>query len=131
MWDLCFLRTRQVRKMRLIRTAIIFCLSVDNFILVSDINNQTRFLKPFDSALFLSKRSAEDDRCEHEPTVFTIHAASSVHLDPPAASTNVKLYIAEENNNIEERWYLRVHTITHQVSLECQSALDNVSPLIV
>ena len=51
---------------------------------------------------------------------------SGVYIDPAGSTTNVRLYVTEEEGS-EEKWYLKVDAITREVSLECQSSLDNVS----
>ena len=55
----------------------------------------------------------------------TSSTGSAIYASPPTHTTNVKLYMLDEATG--EKWYLRVNAITREVSLECQSAVDNVS----
>ena len=58
--------------------------------------------------------------------LLSISTGSEIHISAdPGSITRVKLFIQDEATG--EKWYLRVHTFSHAVTLECQSSLDNVS----
>ncbi len=48
-----------------------------------------------------------------------------IHTTPHQTNSAINIYV--QNSTTGERYYLKVDIITRQVSLECQSALDNVS----
>ena len=49
---------------------------------------------------------------------------SAIFTSPPGTNSAVNVFIKDDVSG--EKWYFKVDLITRVVSLECQSALDNV-----
>ena len=99
-----------------------FC--VDNFIM--EFIGTNLFLRPYNDAYSQLLRMPQG-QCKQQ--LHTSPSGSVIHRVSPDGSTGgttrVKIFIKDDVTG--EKWYLRVHSIFHNVSLECQSALDNVS----
>ena len=94
--------------------------TADNFIVEQ--NGTDRFLRPYNSA---SDRLLRIPESQCEQGLDTSPTGSVIHTSPGGTNTGVKVFVMD--NTTLEKWYLRVHMITREVSLECQTALDNVS----
>jgi len=86
------------------------------------VNGADRYLRPFNAA---SKKIQRNVQSQCEQGLGVSSTGSVIYSDPAGDITDVKLYVKDDATG--DKWYLRVHFLTHAVSLECQSALDNVS----
>ena len=94
--------------------------TADNFIVEQ--NGTDRFLRPYNSA---SDRLLSIPESQCEQGLDTSPTGSVIHTSPGGTNTGVKVFVMDTTTL--EKWYLRVDIITRDVSLECQTALDNVS----
>lgn len=92
----------------------------DNFVIEDA--GVSQFLRPYNSALDRLHRIPAS-QCQQG--LDTSSTGSVIHTSPTGTSTGVQVFIMDSTSG--DKWYLRVDVITRNVSLECQSALDNVS----
>lgn len=90
--------------------------------LIFEMNGTSRFLRPFSDVSSLIQRNSQG-QCTQGLGISS--TGSAIHTSPPGQDANVRVFITDAATG--EKWFFRVNIITRNVSLECQSALDNVS----
>ena len=107
---------------------VLFCVRIDNF--VAHFIGTDIYLRPYNDASSRLQRMPQSQCQQSLQTSSTgnvIHRLSLVGSN--SGTSRVKLFIKDDVTG--EKFYLRVDGFFHVVTLECQSALDNVSSLAI
>ena len=59
-----------------------------------------------------------------QPNIAISSTGSAICTSPPETNSGINLYIEDVTGG---KWYFRVNLISHMISVESQSALNNVS----